>query len=412
MAIIDHSDRPTVETSPAVEPGTIDLLDLMLVIARDRKRILTVTLVAAFVGAALALTTKNSFIATATILPPQQQQSSAASLMGQLGTLSALSGAGGASLGIKSPADTYVGILQSRTIADRLIAHFNLQLIYKQKKAGDTRAILKKNSKFEATKDGMIQISVEDLDPNRASDLTNGYVSALYDLNSTLAIGEASQRRLFFDKQLGEERNALNLAEDDLKTTQEKTGLIQFSGQAEAIIRGISETRAEIASRKVQLQALAISSTDQNPDVARMKQAIATLQLQLEALQNNQQRIQPGDIEMPAGRVPEAGLEYSRKMREVKYHETLFELLSKQYEAARIDEAKSAPIIQVIDPAIPPDRKSGPHRTLIILAFSFIGFCLSSLWSILSYAIKQMRKIPEQAAKLQELQHAVSLRSL
>jgi len=292
-----------------------------------------------------------------------------------------------------------------------------LETVYKSRKMQDTRAVLKKNTDIEVGKDGLIHISVTDYDPNRASDLANAYVSELYGMNSSLAITEAAQRRVFFDQQLDGERKALAAAEEDLRTTQQRTGLIQLSGQAEMIIRTIAQLRAEIASREVELQATRTFATEQNPDVARQQEEISTMRAQLARLENDQApRVAPGNISVPAGLVPEDSLEYARKLREVRYHETLFDLLSRQYEAAKIDEAKSAPIIQVIDHAIPLDRKSGPHRTLITLAFGFVGFCLSVLWIFCKEALRRMGEVPASADKLNQLRlcfgHADTKRSV
>ncbi len=272
----------------------------------------------------------------------------------------------------------YIGILKSQTIADELIKEFHLGEVYHQKTLEDTRRALAKHAEFESEKDGLIHISVKDYSPQRASSLANGYVDALYRMNSTLAITEASQRRLFFSQQIDEEKVALNKAEDELAATQLKTGIIQMSGQAAVIIGTIAQVQAKIANDQVLLKGMLTSATEQNPDVQRLHEEVAALQTQLGELQDNQKKLPPGDIEVPAGRVPAQALEYERKLRDVKFHEALFELLSKQFEAARIDEAKSAPLIQVVDRAIPPDKKSGPPRTLIVLGLRHNGihFCL------------------------------------
>jgi tyrosine-protein kinase Etk/Wzc len=195
----------------------------------------------------------------------------------------------------------------------------------------------------------------------------------------------------------------LAAAEDNLKKTQEKTGLIQLSGQAEEIIRTVADLRAQIVSREVQMQAMRTYATDQNPDLARVQQEIAALQQQLTAMENNQRRMQPGDIQVPTGQVPEAGLEYARKLREVSYHTALLALLSKEYEIARIDEAKSAPLIQVVDHAVPPENKSGPHRALITIAFGLVGFTLACFWTFIRRALTRIQQIPGNAAKIEEL---------
>ena len=324
-------------------------------------------------------------------------------VMGQLGALLG----SGSGMSLKNPADMYVGLLQSRTIADRIIARFSLMSVYRTKRMQDTRAALAKQVNFEAAKDGLIHISVTDHSPQRASDIANAFVDELYAMNSTLAISEAAQRRVFFDQQLKEEKAALAAAEGDLKTTQERTGLIQLSGQAESIIRSIAELRAQISSREVEMEAMRTFATDQNPDVTMLQQEISGLRQQLAKLEDDQQRLAPGDTQVPAGRVPADALEYAQKLREVKYHETLFDLLSRQYEAARIDEAKSAPIIQVVDRAVPPDRKSGPHGLLITLGAGVVGFLLACLLAFLQRAWRRLGEAPESAAKLHELEQAV-----
>jgi len=386
--------------SNATQEHGIDILELLLVLARDRRRIVVVTLVALVLGGTLSFLIASTFTATATILPPQQQESSASALMGQLSSLAGLGGGGGL---LKNPADMYVSMLTSRTVLDRTIDRFHLQTVYKTKSMDATRRELKANIATEAGKDGLIQIAVKDTDPRRASDLTNGVIEELYHLTSTLAITEAAQRRLFFDQQLGNEKTALTAAEEDLRKTQEKTGLIQLSGQAEEIIRNVADLRAQIVSREVQMQALRTYAADQNPDVTRLQQEIVALQQQLAAVENNQRRMQPGDIQVPTGQVPEAGLEYARKLREVSYHTALLTLLSREYEAARIDEAKSAPLIQVVDHAVPPEKKSGPHRALITLAAGFVGFVFACLWVFVRQALTHMKQVQGNVEKIEEL---------
>jgi len=241
--------------------------------------------------------------------------------------------------------------------------------------------------------------------------MANGLIDELYHLTSTLAITEAAQRRLFFDRQLDAEKTAVATAEEDLKKTQEKTGLIQLTGQAEEIIRNVASLRAQIVSREVEMQAMRTYATDQNPDLTRLQQEIDALQRQLTIMESNQRRMQPGDIQVPTGQVPEAGLEYARKLREVTYHTTLLNLLSREYEGARIDEAKSAPLIQVVDRAVPPDKKSGPPRMLITLGFGVIGFCIACLFAFLRQTLVLQRENSGTAAKLDQLRAILHLRS-
>jgi uncharacterized protein involved in exopolysaccharide biosynthesis len=326
-------------------------------------------------------------------------------MMGQLSALASLTGGGGiGGSQLKTPIDMYVGMLESRTIADHLISRFHLQDLYKTRKMEDTRRVLKSNTRFLAGKDGLIHIIFDDQDPNRASEVANAYVDELYAMNSHLATTEAAQRRVFFDQELADEKAELAIAENDLKQTAEKTGIIQLGGQAESIIRSLAVLRAEIASREVQINSLRMFATDQNPVAMRAQEEINSLRNQLAKLEKdprNPELTSPFGI--PAGRLPAVALEYARKLREVKYHETLFELLAKQYEAARIDEAKAAPIIQVVDRAVPPDQKSGPHRTFIVLGCGFIGFCIGYLLAAITRAFRRAAEVPEYAIKIARL---------
>ena len=385
-------------------------LRMFLILLQSRRHIATITFVSLLIGAAIAfLLLEVTFTATATILPPQPTQSSASVLMGQLGSLAGL-GASGAGGLLKNPGDIYVAMLGSRTITDHIINRFQLESLWKQKKLEDTRKTLKKHAQFEAAKNGLIVITVKDPNPKLASDMANAFVDELYQMNSILAVTEAGQRRVFFDRQLEEEKNALTVAENDLRATQEKTGLIELNGQSAMAIRTIAETGAELRSREVELQAMRTYATDENPDLKRLQTEIDTLRQQLSALENNQKNILPGDTQVPAGRVPKEALEYVRKLREVRYHQMLFDLLSKQYEAARIDEAKSAPIIQVIDHALPPDKKSDPPRMLITLGFGLVGFCLACFWAFWSTALMRMRENHTSAAILDQVSTILHVR--
>ncbi|HEY4381136.1 MAG TPA: Wzz/FepE/Etk N-terminal domain-containing protein [Acidobacteriaceae bacterium] len=406
MDTVEEKDVKSSPTSQAADPETIDLYDILILLVRRRRMIGVATSVALLVGLALCLLLKPYFTATAVILPPQQATSSAALLGQQLGSLANL-GATGSVLALKSPGDLYVGILGSRTIADAIISQFHLENVYKQKKEEDTRSALKNHTVLESGKDGLIYISVTDNDPRRASDIANGYVDQLYARNSELAISDAAQRRVFFEGQLDAEKKSLAAAEDDLRATEQKTGMIQVTGQAQAIIQSIAQLRAQIASREVELQALKVSSTEQNSDVIRLQEEIMTMRAQLAKLENSQKQVEPsGELAESAGSVPQGSLEFARKYREVQYHETLYGLLTRQYEAARIDEAKSAPVIQIVDHAVPPDRKAGPKRALILAMCLLVGLVGACLWAFLAHSFVSTREAPETARKL------ASIRSL
>jgi uncharacterized protein involved in exopolysaccharide biosynthesis len=315
----------------------------------------------------------------------------------------------GGSLGIKNPVDLYIGILQSRSLIDSMIKRFHMG--DHAKRMSDVRLALLGHSTFLAGKDGMISISVTDHDPKQAAALANAYVDELYRVNNRLALGGAAQRRLFYEQQLTQEKDKLADAEVALKQTEEKTGVIAPSGQTEEIIRQVAQLQAEITSREVQLDALHTSSTDQNPDVIRLNSELVGLRGQLRDLESGTSKRAPGDISISTANVPQAGLEYIRKEREVKYHQLLFDLLARQYEAARMDEAKAAPLIQIVDVAVPPDRKSSPYRALWALTGFSLGLFLSIGWVVATHVYRRMAADEEQGRRLAVLRQELKLRT-
>lgn len=344
-----------------------ELLSVTELLALLRQRWMMIVggaLLGALLAAGYALSRKDTFTATAVVMAPQQARSSALAALGQVG---ASTGISMPEFGMRSPADLYIGILASRTIADALIARFRLQERYSAKTMTAARKRLAAKSRFSAGKDTLIRIAVEDSDPQMASALANAYVDELYRQNSRLALTEASSRRLFFEKQLEGEKEALTQAEVSLRQTQERTGVVQISSQMDASIRAMGQLRAEIAGREVALRSMAQSVTEQNPDYIRVATELQALRGQLGRLEQNDGSRSSGDPLIPTRSMPAAGIAYLRTMREMKYHETLLDLLTRQYEAAKVDEAKQAPVLQVVDLATPPDMKSGPQRTIITL---------------------------------------------
>jgi tyrosine-protein kinase Etk/Wzc len=210
---------------------------------------------------------------------------------------------------------------------------------------------------------------------------------------------------LFFAQQLSHEKEALAIAEAALKTAQQSTGMLVPSGQAEGMIRAGAQIRAEIVSREVQLLAMRSFATDENPRMQILEQEIIGFKSKLAGLEGSGGS--NSSLEFSAGRFPGANLEYIRKVRDLKYHETLFELIAKQHEAARIDEAKQPPIIQVVDRAVVPDRKAWPPRMLFTMTGGGIGFVLACAWALISAAIRNLAQLPENARQMQSLKGAL-----
>jgi tyrosine-protein kinase Etk/Wzc len=366
------------------------MLDFLMVLADRKGFIVAAALAGGLIMALLSLLVRPMYIATASIMPPQQAQSTATALLGQLGPMAAMAGN---TLGIKNPADLYVAILGSRTIADDLVESAGLRQWYGVATLSGARQTLQKRSTFTTGKDPLIKISVEDRDPRKAAALANAYVDELYKQNSRLSLTESGQRRLFFEREMQSQKKALADSEVALKNTQERTGVLQVNSQVDAIIRSMSQVRAEIASREVALSSLKNAATDQNPEVVRQEAEVGALRDQLRNLEASNQSGRPGDALIPTARVPKVGLEYERALRDFQYNQTLFELLSKQYEIARIDEAKEAPIIQVVDAAIPPEHRSWPPRAIFTLLGMLGGGLFAGLIALLNSPLRDPREI-------------------
>ena len=310
-----------------------------------------------------------------------------------LGQLGALVGAAPAQLGIRNPNDLYVGMLKSRTVADSLIARFELQKVYDEKTMFETRRKLADNSTITSGRDGIITIEFEDKDPKRAASVANAYVEELYKLTSTLAISEASQRRLFFENQLKQTREQLAQAEISLRQAIDRKGLAGIDVQSKAILEPSAQLRAQIALREVQLSAIRIFATDQHPDIERLRHEIASMKKELGKLEG-------GDGESKPAAATSAGLENLRRFRDMKFLERLTELLTQQFEAAKIDEAKDISIVQVLDKAVEPERKSKPRRSLITILTAIVVGVLVVIWAFIREAVERAQQDPEQASRL------------
>jgi tyrosine-protein kinase Etk/Wzc len=351
----------------------VDILGAL--ISRLRALVLSTT-VGLLLGVLAALIIPNRYTAETRILPPEKNQSIGSALMGQLGMLTGLSTKG---LGVKDSNEAYESMLKSRTIADTLIERFQLRDVYQVRTFADARKVLESATDITTSKDNVIYLRVTDRDPKRAADIANAYAEELYSMNKRLAVGEAAQRRQFFEAELRNEKDALSGAEVDLRRTQETTGLIQLDAQAKAIIEAIANLRAQIAAKEVQLRAMRSYAAESNAELIRAQSQLAGLRQQLAGIQKGQDTT-PGDVIVPASKVPTAGLEYVRKLREVKYHEALFEILAKQLEIARIDESKEIAALQIIDVAAVPEKKSSPKYSLYglggLLAGLFLGVAI------------------------------------
>lgn len=338
---------------------------------RDHLRLLTlVPLASGLAALGIATLIAPTFTASVTFLPPQQAQSGAASALASLGSLAGLaSGAAGAS----STADRYVALMQSVTLSDRIVEQFNLMAVYDEKFRVDARRALAANVRFTmGKKDGLINVEVDDKSPQRAADIANHYVVELRRITATLAVTEAQQRRVFFEGQLQQSRDQLIVAQNALQGSGFNAGALKVEPKAAA--EAYARLKAEATATEVRLQTARGSLADSTPEVRQLQTALAALREQIARVER---------VTDPAG-----GADYVGKYREFKYQETLFELYARQFELARADESREGALIQVVDTAAPPEKKSKPKRSVIALSATLISVLVLSAWVVLRQSMR------------------------
>jgi tyrosine-protein kinase Etk/Wzc len=378
------------------------LLDILVILADHWRVIFWTTVCFALLSISVSLLLPKRYTATVTLLPPKESSSLDAILDSELngeGESPGMNGLAGmaattdSSFGLKNPNDRYVGMLKSRTVEDAVIQQFGLVKEYHKRYVSDARKAFESRCEVDGNaKDGMIHISVEDHNPQRAAEIANGYLDAFKKLSEHLAVIEASQRSLFFDQQLVQAKDNLANSEEALKQTEQKTGLIQLDSQALALIESVASLRAQIAAQQMMIQGMETYATGQNARLVQAEQELNSLRGQLAKL-GGSEKTDDGLI-VPKGLVPEAGLEYVRRLRDVKYYQTIFEILARQDELARLDEAREGAVIQVVDPAIPPDKRSFPKRTYIVLGSTLGGLIIGILSAFLIAGYSRMKTDP------------------
>jgi uncharacterized protein involved in exopolysaccharide biosynthesis len=398
-------DVESVSAVPAEEE--ISLLDILIVIVQYRRLILKIAAYTVVGAVIVSLLLPIRYTATTSILPPQQTSSAGSALMAQLGNLSSVASLAGGSLGLKNPNDLQVAMLKSRTVEDSMLDRFHLVQLFDVKQRSDARKKLENVVDIDSgAKDGLIRISVTDKNPQRAAEMANGYVEEFKRLSAGLAVTEASQRRLFFEQQLAQAKDNLANAEENLKRTGQKTGLIQLDSQMRATIELVAELRGEIAAKEVQINGMRSFATGENPELQLAEQQLAGLRSQAEKMGAASE--DASNALIPRGGVQEAGIEYIRKLRDVKYFETIFDLLARQYEIAKVDEARQGATVQVVDRAIVPDRRSSPRRTLIVLGAAVLGLFLGLAWAFAREGMLRLSNNPAEHSRLELLKESIS----
>jgi tyrosine-protein kinase Etk/Wzc len=359
----------------------IGLINILIALARHKMLVILLPFATAVIAALISTVLPNAYKANTKLLPPQQAQSSASTILSQLGGVAGL-GAGIA--GLKSPNDLYIGMLRSRAVADRIIARFDLKKLYETPSQETARKYLEENTVINSGKDGLIVIEVEDKNQKLVADLANAYVDELLRLTRTLAVTEASQRRLFFEQQLEMAKNNLAKAEVSLKSSMDSRGVISVDSESRAIVETVARLKAQISAKEIELNSMRAFLTPTHPDFKRVQEELNSLNVELSKLQNGRGNVETAEPTQSK----HGGLENIQLLRDLKYNQMLYELLAKQYEIARMDEAKDPSVIQVLDRAVAPERKFKPKRAVIVIMSTFVAF-LMALFLVMFIELKR-----------------------
>jgi len=368
---------------PLETSDEVSLLDLLQVIV-EHLRLLILAPIAVFaltLGVGFLVT--PSFTASVRFLPPQQQQSSAASMLASLGSLGGL--AGGALGGIKNPTDQYVAFLKSNTLRDPLIARFDLVKRYDAPLKVDVREALSGRVRIVSSKDGLVTVEVDDTSPAMAAEIANAHVEELQKLLGRLAVTEAQQKRVFFEKQLHQTQERLVQAEVALKATGISSNVLKTSPQL--AVESVAKMKAAVTAQEIKTASMRGYLAESAPDFKQAMNELAILRQQLARLDQDETRMNT---------TPTVS-DYVSKFREFKYQETLFELFTKQYELAKLDESREGAVIQVLDPAQAPEKPSSPHKLKWSLSAALITGLLLLVACFARQAFKQSQSGADQA---------------
>lgn len=371
---------------PSIEADSeISLLDLAIVFAESVRILILVPLVAGIVALGIGYLITPTYTATTRILLPVQQQSAGAALAAQLGALAGLAGSNIASRG--SP-DQYAALLKSGPVLDAMINRFKLKELWNLKSTMAARSRLEGLIKVNlSAKDGTISIQVDDHDPIRAAEMANAFVDELRSLLKTLAVTEPAQRRIFFDAQLEQAKDNLTKAEIALRGSGISEATLRTVPQS--ALEALAHIKAQITVQEIKLASMRTSMTESNPEFRVSLRELA-------ALKNELAKAEQGNTSKASGE----GAEYISKFRDFKYHETLFELMAKQYELARLDEVREGALIQVLDAAQPPEYKSKPKKAQMAVLTTFAVFFAMIIFVLIRHGLRNLASENESAAKL------------
>jgi capsule polysaccharide export protein KpsE/RkpR len=391
-AILDQEELIPTEPQPLWSIRTMLLWERRHMLAR-------LTAVSLLVSLGIAFTIPKQYKSSTSIMPPEQQSSSAmmlAALTSRSGNMGTLGGLAGQLLGAHSSTALFVDLLHSSSVGGNLIDRFNLQQVYHKRYRVDTAKHLAHCTKItEDKKSGVITIEVEDTDRTRARDLAQGYLDELNNLVLRTSTSSAKRERIFIEQRLQKNQVDLEKAQLALSEFSSKNSTIDIKEQTRAMVDAGARVQAELLIEQSGLESLRQIYGDSNVRVRETEARIASLKGELTKMTGSSAPLaadglhdsansdlnsgeREGELYPPLRQLPRLAVPYADLYRTVRVQETLFELLTQQYEIARIEEAKDVPAVSVIDAPGIPEKKSSPHRLILSLLLTFLSFAFAS----------------------------------
>lgn len=379
------------------EEEELSLVDVFNILWRRKFLIIFLTFIFAVGSVIHALTSPVIYRAECRIMPPSGNSSRMAGIAAQLGGLADFVGIGG----ISAPGQTLVGILQGNTVVDAIIDKFNLMEEFSMDIRLKARsAVLKNLEAAEDAKSGIISVAYLHEDPQEAADIANAFVEELQKKLQEISAADAQQKRTFFESQLIQAQQELNEAEDIMLNYQKDSGIIAFESQAQSLLSSIASLKNQIAAKNVQISSMQSYARPDNPKLRVAKSELEAMTKELRRLEEEQMqtdstrrsRTVSGDLSLSTGQIPELGIEYQRYVRQLRFATAKYELLLRQYENARLNEASDLSTITIIDPATPPDDKYRPKRAQICIIGTAAGMFLGIFLAFVFEHIREVKR--------------------
>lgn len=374
------------------EPLSVKAVRFLRLCWASRKLVFVVLAIGASLSVLVAFLTPSTYISTTTIMPPQNA-SPYSNLLNMLTSASSAASLGSAALGLSTPGEFYVSILSSRTVEDDLIAKFGLMDIYRTRLHEDARKRLKSDTAIsQDRKSGIVTVSVTASSPALASDLAKAYVEDLNRLVTENSTSSARSERIFLEGRLKEIKMQLDESAAALSQFSSKSGTFDMPSQAKSMVEAGLKLQTELIDGRARLAALRETYSEDNPRVRAIEAHNSELQRELDKMGGVSRApdtaASSSDSAFPAAnKLPALGLTYYNLERKLQVNEALWEALTKQYEAAKVEEAQQIPTVRVLDPANFPERKAGPAKRLVLeiglflsLAFAVVLVYVKSAW--------------------------------